>query len=85
MPRRAQFASYPKKKHKTGQARIRVDGVDVYLGPHGSDASWAEYHRLLADWRRRQASGEAARCGPVRTVTDLAARFWSHAERHYAG
>ncbi len=32
--------------HKpSGQARVRLDGRDVYLGPHGSPASFEAYDR----------------------------------------
>jgi hypothetical protein len=36
--------------HKpSGQARVRIDGVDHYLGEHGSPESWEAYHRLLLE------------------------------------
>lgn len=40
------FPAYPRKPHGSGQARIRIQGRDVYLGPWGSPASKREYARL---------------------------------------
>jgi integrase len=39
------------RPHKpTGQAVIRLNGHDHYLGRHGTPASRAEYDRLIAEW-----------------------------------
>jgi len=39
------------RKHKaSGQAVVTIDGRDVYLGPYGTDASYREYDRILAEW-----------------------------------
>jgi hypothetical protein len=36
------------RKHKaSGQAIVTLNGVDFYLGPHGSAASKHEYDRLI--------------------------------------
>jgi integrase len=70
-------------KHKpSGLAYVVLDGKPVYLGPHGSEASLAEYRRRLAEWKARQALGLPPQ-GEVRTVQDLTARFWTHAEHYY--
>lgn len=38
-------------KHKaSGQAVVRLDGHDIYLGPYGSQRSRAEYDRIIAEW-----------------------------------
>ncbi|NRA97359.1 MAG: hypothetical protein HRU14_14250, partial [Planctomycetes bacterium] len=34
----------------SGQAVVTLNGRDFYLGPHGSQASKAEYDRLLGEW-----------------------------------
>lgn len=57
MPRVPRFPKYPTRPHKTGQARIRVAGEEVYLGVHGSPQSWTRYREELARW---QAQGEKA-------------------------
>ena len=37
--------------HKqTGQARVRIDGRDHYLGPFGSSEADERYRRLVAEW-----------------------------------
>jgi integrase len=86
MQRKPSFPSYPKRPHKTGQARIRLDGRDRYIGAWRSPASYAEYERLLAEWRAGQAearTGPAAAAGTVRTINDLLARWAAHADQHY--
>jgi hypothetical protein len=37
--------------HKaSGQAVVRLDGKDHYLGKYGSPESEAEYNRLIGEW-----------------------------------
>ena len=49
MPRRPSSNPPKYRKHKpTGQAVVRIQGEDYYLGPHGSVASRREYDRLIA-------------------------------------
>lgn len=52
MPRR----SVPRYWHHkpTGQARVRIDGQDHYLGEFGSDESHERYAKLIAEWQGRQ-------------------------------
>jgi hypothetical protein len=39
------------KLHKpSGQARVRVDGRELYLGVHGSPESVAAYQKLVNEW-----------------------------------
>lgn len=70
--------------HKaSGQARVRIEGRDHYLGSFDSAESRAEYDRLIAEWL---ANGRRSR-GPDRrydlTVVELLAAFMDHAEKHY--
>ncbi len=37
--------------HISGQARVTLDGRDFYLGPHGSEESYARYCALLAEYK----------------------------------
>jgi hypothetical protein len=75
--------------HKpTGQAVVRLDGKDHYLGRHGTEASRESYRRTIAEWLtagglRPPASGvRAPAVSP--TVDELILAFWSrHAEGHY--
>lgn len=78
MPRKRTPPKY--RRHSSGQARVEIDGKVHYLGAYGSRESHAEYERLIAEWR----AGQAPAGGPARTVDDLVAEFWVHAERHYA-
>jgi integrase len=34
----------------SGQARVRINGKVIYLGPYGSPEANAAHHRLLAEW-----------------------------------
>ena len=36
--------------HISGHAAVRLDGIDYYLGPHGSPESYAKYYSLLAEY-----------------------------------
>jgi integrase len=53
---------------------------DVLLGPHNTDASKAEYERVLAEWR---ATGGRSVTPAGLTVNELILAFWRHAEQHY--
>jgi integrase len=70
--------------HKaSGQAVVRIDGVDHYLGKHGTPESRAEYDRLIAEWLgngRRLAPPSAA---DGLTVAELILSYWRWAECYY--
>jgi integrase len=53
---------------------------DVLLGPYDSDASKADYERVLAEWR---AAGGRAVAPAGLTVNELILAFWHHAEAYY--
>ena len=74
--------SYPAyTKHRaSGQAVVTLDGRDVYLGPHGSRASRAEYDRLIGEWL---AAGRRHPAATDLTVAELAVRFLEHAQTYY--
>jgi hypothetical protein len=40
----------------TGQARVRIDGRDHYLGRYGSQETLDAYDDLIRDWLIRQGS-----------------------------
>lgn len=77
--------------HKnSGLALVSLDGLDFYLGPWQSPESKAEYDRLVGLWQangRRLplelAAGLRAQSNPDRTVTEVLAAFWEHAQQHY--
>lgn len=42
------------RSHASGQARVRLGGVEYYLGKYDSPESWARYYSLIAEY---QANG----------------------------
>jgi hypothetical protein len=65
--------------HKaSGQAVVRIDGKDHYLGQYGSEGSRRAYDRLVAEWlapgRRRPGAGGGL------TVNELILAYWRWAE-----
>lgn len=70
--------------HKpTGQAVVRIDGRDFYLGKHGTDASQEAYRRLIAEWAISPlpAASPSSRptLGVALAVDELVLAFW---DRH---
>jgi integrase len=69
-------------------AVVRIDGKDHYLGPYGSEASYERYHRLIAEWLARSASGVVpASAGlpapPALTISELIWRYWQFVRAYY--
>jgi integrase len=74
--------------HKpTGQAVVRLDGRDIYLGKHGTEASREKYRRTVAEWLTASVAPKAsAPSGPPAsdpTVAEVILAFWRHAQEHY--
>jgi len=66
--------------HKpTGQARVRIAGKDVYLGPYGSPESRERYDEIITEWFARQ--DDVAAC--LLTIDDLCLMFLDFAEGYY--
>lgn len=87
MPRRRRIPAYSHHK-PTGQARVRLDGRDHYLGPFGSPESKARYDELVAAWLQGRlptpsASPASEPGNPGLLVEDICAQFLQHAERTY--
>ncbi len=71
--------------HKpSGRAVVGLDGQLFYLGEFGtrksSPESWAEYDRLLAEWK----SGSLVDRQSVSTINSLVVAFLRHAKTYYA-
>lgn len=65
--------------HKsTGQARVRINGKDIYLGIHGSPESLSQYQTIILDWLKANRPKQF-----VYTVDDLALLFLDHAKSYY--
>jgi integrase len=75
------------RRHKpTGQAVVRLDGRDHYLGKFNTPESHERYHRLIAEWLtngRRPPAADPGRAPADLTVNEVLLAFWHHAERHY--
>ena len=50
MPRPKSLTPKYRRHKPTGQAVVRIDGRDYYLGEHGSPASKERYAVLMADY-----------------------------------
>jgi len=66
------------RHHASGQARVRIDGKDHYLGPIDSPHSWTRYEVLVEDWARRQTVDRS-----TLTIDELALRYLAHARTYY--
>jgi len=89
MPRpTGKVPSYCRHRH-SGQAVVRIDRVDHYLGRYGSPESYQAYQRAIAEWRARRAEGVAAAPttrGPAQpdlTIAQLVYRYRSFARTYY--
>jgi hypothetical protein len=49
MPRLVQALPKYRKHKASGQAVVTLNGVEHYLGPHGTKASKTRYDRLIAE------------------------------------
>lgn len=80
MPRRKRIPAYTKHR-ASGQAVVRINGLDHYLGPHGSQVSLAEYDRVIAEWLARGRCPDVSE--PELTVVELCSRYLTFAEQYY--
>ena len=72
------------QKHRaSGQAVVSLYGRDFYLGPHRTEASRAEYDRLIGEWI---AAGRPAR-PPAQhsdlTIVEASVKYRKHAREYY--
>jgi hypothetical protein len=73
------FPVYPRAPHKHGQqARIRLDGRQVYLGKHGSPESLRRHEQLRMEWLQRKSIDRA-----TLTIDELAIKFLEHSRTYY--
>src|SRR5256885_130066 len=70
--------------HKgSGQAVVRLDGKDHYLGKFDSEESRQEYDRLIAEWLAAGRRLPETRTGDGLTVNGLILAYWRWAEKNY--
>ncbi len=81
MPKQARIPSY--RRHHTGQAAVRLNGKDYYLGAYGTAASRQAYDRLINEYLANGRQVPAGEDDSVITVVDLIAAFWTHANGWY--
>lgn len=76
--------NYPRRPHKSGQARVKIKGKDVWLGAWNSPKSRTKYARIVAEL---SASGGAVvdrqQKGRSITVVELIEAFRAWAEQRY--
>ena len=81
MPRLTNVNPSYRRHRASGQAVVTLNGIDHYLGPHGTKASRNEYDRVIAEWlvngRRDIGSGSDL------TVSEIVAKYWLHAQIYY--
>ena len=75
-------ASRVYRLHKaTGQAVVRLDGRDIYLGKYGSAASREAYQRIVAEWS--QNGGRLPDSPHTATVTEVVVAYTEFATGYY--
>ena len=68
------------RKHKaSGQAVVTLNGVDHYLGKHGSEQSRRSDDRLVEEWLVAGRTSPAKRQTGCLTVDNLMNTYWKHA------
>lgn len=86
MPRRKSLVPGYLLHKPTGQARVRIDGRDHYLGPFGSDESRRKYGDLIAARCGGNVADPLPATGPQDTgptVGEIILAFLRHAETYY--
>ena len=63
----------------SGQARVRIDGRELYLGPFDSPESHRRYRELVDAWLNRKKSGARIEI----TVGQQAIFYLHHSESYY--
>ncbi len=85
MARRARVPSYGLHK-PSGQARVIIDGKQVYLGKHGSPGSLDEYARVIAEHFATPSAQPPPDNGskfPRISVNEMLVAYWDFARQYY--
>jgi hypothetical protein len=85
MPRKQTWPPPVHHHRKSGQARVRINGKDYYLGPYGSPEAEEALAALLVRHARGELGGRvAAAPAAPRTVADVAAEWLAGAAPGYS-
>lgn len=70
-PKRSREPAY--QLHMSGQAKVRLAGVDYYLGKHGTPESYARYYSLLGEYNAlgRKAPPKVDKSEAVRLAEEV--------------
>ena len=73
------------RKHKaSGLAVVTLNGIDHYLGPHGTAVSRREYDRLVGEWLATgRQSPQASTAQNCLAIVELVARYWTWCKSYY--
>lgn len=73
------------RHRQSGQARVRINGAEVLLGPYGSKKSWEKYHRLVAENLGREVPDKSEVVVPFGrlTIAELIEKYDQYAESYY--
>ena len=86
MPRLKEIPAYSLHK-TTGQARIRINGKDHYLGLYGTPKSRNEYARLIAETLRPGAAPPSVDTPtgtyPDISINELLVKYLDYADSYY--
>src|ERR1700733_14578154 len=73
--------------HKpSGQARVYIDAVSIYLGAYDSDESKRKYKQVIDQWQERRDAAQRRqelKCLPELSVGELALLYDQHAATYY--
>lgn len=83
MPRLVQALPKYRKHKASGQAIVTLNGVDHYLGPHGTKTSRLQYDRIVAEWLQAGRRSPQPQVDEGVTVVELCAHFLKHAKAYY--
>ena len=69
----------------TGQARVRIDGRDHYLGPHGSEESKQKYEQIVRKLitARTRTSRARVEIATDLTINELVLRYLRFVDGYY--
>jgi integrase len=85
MPRKQTWPPPVHHHRRSGQARVRINGKDYYLGPYGSPEAEEALAALLVRHARGELGGRvAAAPAAPRTVADVAAEWLAEAAPGYS-